>query len=88
MQTLPSWACEIEVGDPICDKDLRQIGGFVLKKILTGGRKNWPAYLVENNGGQQFIISEDSARLMGGPEQKFMERMWQIQEERRQNHVW
>ena len=80
MQTLPAWAYEIEIGDAICDKDLTQIGGFVLKNILTGGKKNWPAYLVENNGGQQFIISEDSARLMGGPGQKFMARMYQIQE--------
>ncbi len=85
MQTLPAWAYKIEVGDPICDKDFTQIGGFVLAKVLYGGRNNWPGYLVENNGGERFIISEDSAKIMGGPEQKFMERMYQIQEEGRTN---
>ncbi len=55
----------------------------VLEDLFYGGRDNWPGYLVENNGGERFIISEDSAKIMGGPEQKFMARMYQIQEERK-----
>ncbi len=83
MQTLPNWAYEIEVGDPIVSTLFSQIGGFVEKKVVLGTRYNpIPAYLVDYKG-QRNIILADSARLMGGPEQKFMARMYEIQEERR-----
>jgi hypothetical protein len=76
---LPSWAYEIEIGDPICSTIFSQIGGFVKKKIILGGRHNTtPAYLVEYKG-QQNIILADSARLMGGPEQKYLARLYEIQ---------
>jgi len=84
MSNLPAWAYEIEVGDPICDKNFTQIGGFVLKHVTIGGKKKWPAYLVENRGGQQFIIPEDYAKLMGGPEQKYLAKMYELQERRSQ----
>ncbi len=81
MQSLPTWAYEIEVGDPICSALFSQIGGFVEKKIVLGTRYN-PilAYLVDYKGRQNIILA-DSARLIGGPEQKFMARMYEIQEE-------